>query len=1107
MSTDTAVEVFLGNPTTIPSENYFLARLQRDLLTRGVSARILANLQVGKDDRQVDFVVITDHRVVQIEEKTFPGRIVEGPKNGPWKVQVGASEVREVGNPVWQARRATYAVSDALQAFADTGSAPGPRVGRFFRDIDTVVCAFPVLPEGSLFDAHQYVTVLGYDALLDRLQRRGPRVPWSDADWDAFGQALNLYRAADDSPEGMVRRAGAAAVDAYRGLYLQAQTELPTLVPTAVTVDGRRAARPELAGELAAGRGVLIHGSSELGKTLWARTAAAELARAGNVPIWLAADVCETSFRTSMARAIAPYTSLSPDELLRAAEAAGRVVVFIIDDLMKASESVRQALLDGAQAVRMRNSGRGLLITAQAADAANSIPDCLDVALTIPDDAERQALLGAYGAPEIIDRCTGFVTPLELSLAAACVGELAAGASAAELLDRHVDRLVDGDDHVRDGLRIIARRMHAHIMPSLSRPDVARTLRRDHGFTDAALNAVFACPILTLAHGRVSFRHERFEHFLAAEALLLDAPDPHTLARTLNTPRCADLRADAIALESDEDRLGVILSACKDADALVASATGRLGRVAARVTETLLVDTLNVACALTSAPGITYQSGAAPIFDGRWSMPSGRVSASNAHLTAIGRLLRHGRFIDGAARLLDHTDALCARTLADGEARAPGLADQLFANTYVLLGRDALPGSVLAHAATEPLLSGGADGARAAEAAVDLLCRQRDPGLGVLYVAGHLLRFTGPTPLMADVIVKCLESDRYHLRLLGLQLAEESARCGFDAASRRTVIDAIDSVPTNNLAISSSVVEALSAFGELTPVRTRDDIAGEIAAVLSMPDDPLARKMAYGIVAGQFENDVIGPYYEAVCDLCEADRERLLAMALDGYDADGIAIGWILHELDDLSDPVTRAAVVRYVARTDPSSWFSAQSGMEGIVRALALLSAEGVPLPEPVDGGSSDPAWRASMTVIMGAVADAEGRPVDPQAVNAAWAMLVGKHRDVLASLLMNLRHMHGLHSKAPEEVHERVLAAMPRSGVDVLVWGLEHLHHVRSLCRYDHRRDSYVIDLLGRLGDRRAADVLRRFADDPDVGEAAAAAIRSIEARAVTQGDRPVR
>jgi len=50
-----------------------LLACNHDLLTLGVSARILGNLEVGRDERQIDFAVITDHRVVRIEEKTFPG--------------------------------------------------------------------------------------------------------------------------------------------------------------------------------------------------------------------------------------------------------------------------------------------------------------------------------------------------------------------------------------------------------------------------------------------------------------------------------------------------------------------------------------------------------------------------------------------------------------------------------------------------------------------------------------------------------------------------------------------------------------------------------------------------------------------------------------------------------------------------------------------------------------------------------------------------------------------------------------------------------------------------------------------------------------------------
>jgi hypothetical protein len=350
------------------------------------------------------------------------------------------------------------------------------------------------------------------------------------------------------------------------------------------------------------------------------------------------------------------------------------------------------------------------------------------------------------------------------------------------------------------------------------------------------------------------------------------------------------------------------------------------------------------------------------------------------------------------------------------------------------------------------------------------------------------------------VIVKSIESGLYHPRLLGLQLAEYSAG-GLDASGRQTVIDAINALPTDNLAISTSVVEALSALGELTPARDLDDIAGEIAAVLAAPQDRQACKMAYGIVASQFETEAIGPYYEAVRDLPDADRERLLAMALVGGDTGGIATAWIVGELEDLADPVTRAAVVRYVGRTDPSDWFSPQLGMEGLVGALWLLAAEGAPLPDPIDNGSTDPAWRACMTVIMGALADAGGCPVHRQSVDEAWAALTGRHRDVLASLLLNLRHVDiGPSRQERVAVHEHVVAALPANAIDALVWTVEHPDDVRSLPRYDHGVRAHVIRVLGRLGDRRAAEALRRLADDPEVGKAAAAAVRAIENRVLT-------
>ena len=128
-------------------------------------------------------------------------------------------------------------------------------------------------------------------------------------------------------------------------------------------------------------------------------------------------------------------------------------------------------------------------------------------------------------------------------------------------------------------------------------------------------------------------------------------------------------------------------------------------------------------------------------------------------------------------------------------------------------------------------------------------------------------------------------------------------------------------------------------------------------------------------------------------------------------------------------------------------------------------------------------------MLMMIAAISDAEE-------TSEAWRQFAAEHPWSVASLVINLHSVDRWNEDRP--LLNRLEAAIPAEVVTTLVNVLEHPEQAISIVRWDHdlRRD--VVRALGRLGNRTAVEVLRRFADDPDVGESVADAVRAIEGRA---------
>lgn len=1091
MNNTTAVDVFLGHPLVDDTEQHFLERLRRDLALRGTPALVLANIVAPPKYRQIDFLIVTAQRTILCELKGYTVPTI-GRSNGRWQRIVGGVAVDTDGNAFRQAQDQVYGLSDTMRRYAQVAGAPAPRKRSYYQDIDTVVCCYPSIPNGSRFERFPFVSVLGYEDLLDRLHQPGPSSTWPQADWDGFIRHIGLYRDERDDAAVQALRAHRAVVEEYRGRLAQSLgATLPPAVPTSVAVDGQRADRPDLTRLLTDGRHVVLRAGTGAGKSLWARVTALELAQAGHVPIWLHASACDERFSTSLARAVAPYTTQTPGQLLTAAEAAGRGVVVVLDGLNEAHEQIRASLWAGARALALRGAARAILATDQA--RPQDAGDMVDVELLAPDGQERLAVLRAHGAEHLDSAAVeAFTTPFELSLAAACAEQLADADRTALLLDAYVHRTAENET-TRAALREIAWRMHDQVRLSLPAPDALRLLQREMALDAQTAERVLTCRLLTTTQARVRFTHERFASFLAAERALITNDDATVLSRLLNQPQHLGLRRDVIALELDEDRLGVLLSELADAGGLTAAARGELGDAAARVGRAVIGDALRIACARTTTESARFELGAIGGFDDAWVMEHAMTAVQRAQLSAGGVCLRHGLFVEEIGALLDATDARCA-TIAQ-EHPDGGIPDRLVAATYAV-GRpnDAagFPASLLVQACIHARHTSAAG--PATETAVKLLARHEHPGPGTLMLAANLLKpVTGEgARYVAQIVAACLSHGAYHLRLEGLQLVELAA-AQLQPEEHQVVVEAVRAVETNNILLNSVVVEALSALGDISPIRDLNDIAEEIDDVLSRPDDSLTWQRARGIVSSQFEDDVIGPYYEAVTQLSTAQRTLLLALALRASDPDDLTVCWIVDELDDLGEPQVVTAVLDLLARADPSAWNSTQMAMGAILSILALLAGSDHDLPALA---SQDEGWHAFLTLILTSLRHAHGRATSDD-VDAAWRTVLAE-REVLPDLLAELHHARVLGSNRTNSVEATLLAARPGEIAETLTWALDHPDALRSPFRWSHGRTPTLIELLGHVGDHQAATVLRRFVNDPELSACALAAIRDIEARA---------
>lgn len=1111
---NTQITVFYGDQPAHAHERRAISVLRNALSRRNMSAMLLVNFAVARGARQVDLLIVTDQRCMNVELKRVDATLpLVAPLNGPWRQRLPDGTERAVADRGYydQALQETYGVADAMAELNRKGLVPGPTGKGFPRHIDTVVCCDPHIPERSVLERHAYVTVVGLDTLVNRLTLPGPGLPhWNGSHWEELIRHLGLYPEGDDAPAVLRRRADAAAVEDYRRRFREFTTaSLAPLVPAgalidsvATTVDADTMA-DQLVGHQ---HRVQLTAESGQGKTHLARHTALALASRGQVVLWIDADDYRSGQLTqSLRRAVSPFSTHEAHSLLAKAAETGSGITVVIDAIEKCPFPAK--LVEQLNALQNQYPVAVLITT--AGDSLSGLAVGHTVELLSPIGAERARIATTYGTSDRIASSSEYQTRYDITLASQVIADLPAGKdSNTEVLDEYIRRRTPSES-VRVGLRCLAQTMNAAVRTAILATEAITALRRCEALstTPSAIDDTLASPLLRIQQGRLRFVHDKIARFLTAQQLVLSARDGTELARLLTQPEHHDLRDHAIRLENDPERRYDAIRQFADPVLIAEAALGSFGTATAMQAQADITELLVQATA--AAAHSTFIAGShAGIMDGQWHHPRQWSAIEGALLLAAGRCAHHELFLAEIGALLDATDAVmrvAIRDLHDAGSRVA--ISTVVAATY--------GPSAHRNAPAAGLVTRGGQDARcfgdrtAAKVPTATLMWQPNPQcFGRLYLSALLsqpLRNDVDAQNLPDLVKAGLSVGGYHLRLELLEAAlYGNGVLGSD--TRQRMIDVLNDheVDPRDIGTSSMMIDVLARYGQITPMTSVENIHREIAHVLSGVDDPDHHTLASGIVAAMFEDEcVIGPYGEAVDTLPEDQRLTLFAMSLLST-GENFATSWVVKQLAegaDVADGIVVQALARYAGPL-PSNSLIPSEALAAHLNGLFGWAKLSATLPPAQQAGDKDTtAWRLIDELLLNLI---RGNSKHERAGDI-WAQLTQMLPGTTVKILQELRHadsdLISTGDGTKTSAHGALLAAYPDQARGLLEWALAHrgdLFGQRKQWTPWGSLSSYVVDALGQVGTASTADLLRHhYVHDPELGRRAVDAIHAIDAR----------
>ncbi len=350
--------------------------------------------------------------------------------------------------------------------------------------------------------------------------------------------------------------------------------------------------------------------------------------------------------------------------------------------------------------------------------------------------------------------------------------------------------------------------------------------------------------------------------------------------------------------------------------------------------------------------------------------------------------------------------------------------------------------------------------------------------------------------MAVPVLRLCWNSGAYHVRLDGLHMIESFATAVEGHPLRDEIISILESLDTNDFMVNTSLAETLHAYRLIEAAGSAEAIREQIAHILGNPSASDSPSLAYGIVAGQFEDIIAAPYIEALESLPPGQRTALYTIAALGSPPYGAWNDLLLYELVRSGDRTALPAFQR---------WATQLSTDNPVIHEVAncyILAIQGCAqfMTEPPELAGSQEGDRAAWGC-YGAIVFWMTRPGLTTAEvtdNAApyWQRLHNTLLPAAADPLVRLRNVTLTRPGERVPVIQLILAAHPDEIRPILEWGLQHRTALTSLFAATLHEDrlTHIVSMLAAIGNASTAELLRAYIDDPHLGSSAITAIKKL-------------